>query len=138
MILLIFASGITVTIAAICRATCELLNLDLIVSLLMDVEIALSSIMCNLLVFVTFLYRYGRSASPSPSTELDEDDDYTTPVRHHQATLILTTIEVGGSDYSLDNLTSMWGDGCASNATSGISDILSSSEQRSEEKSSRS
>ncbi|KAI6114502.1 hypothetical protein F5141DRAFT_714147 [Pisolithus sp. B1] len=81
MILLIFASGITVTIAAICRATCELLNLDLIVSLLMDVEIALSSIMCNLLVFVTFLYRYGRSASLLPSTELDEDDDYTTPVR---------------------------------------------------------
>ncbi|KAI6123670.1 hypothetical protein EDD16DRAFT_633205 [Pisolithus croceorrhizus] len=138
MILLIFASGITVTMAAICRAICQFLNLDVVVRLIMDVEVAFSSIMCNLLVFVTFLYRYSRSASPPPSTESDEDDDYTTPARPRETTQILTTIEVGGSDYSLDNLTSMWGDGCASNATSGISDILSSSEQRSEEKSSRS
>ncbi|KAI6117863.1 hypothetical protein EDD16DRAFT_1586563 [Pisolithus croceorrhizus] len=137
MILLIFASGITITLVAICRAICQFLKVDLVVSLITDVEVALSSIMCNLLVFVTFLYRYGRSASPPPSTESDEDDDYTTPVRPRETTQILTTIEVGGSGYS-DNLTSMCGDGFASNATSGVSDVLSYSEQRSKEKSSRS
>ncbi|KAI5995187.1 hypothetical protein EDD15DRAFT_2366104 [Pisolithus albus] len=84
MILLVFASGIMVTIAAVCRAICQLLDLDLIVPLVMDVEVALSSIMCNLLVFVTFLYLYGRSASPPLSTKTDEDDDYTTPFRPRQ------------------------------------------------------
>ncbi|KAI5988387.1 hypothetical protein EDD15DRAFT_1382664 [Pisolithus albus] len=135
MILLVFASGITVTIAAVCRAICQLLDLNLIVPLVMDVEVALSSIICNLLVFVTFLYRYGRSASPPLSTKTDEDDDYTTPFRPRQTSPILTIIEVGGADYSGDE-TSTWSIGCTSDATSGVSDILSSSEAQSQTESS--
>ncbi|KAI6114501.1 hypothetical protein F5141DRAFT_714122 [Pisolithus sp. B1] len=136
MILLVFASGITVTIATICRALCQLLDLNLIAPLVMDVEVALSSIMCNLLVFVTFMYRYGRSASPPPSTESDEDDDYTTLFQPRQTTQILTTIEVGRADYSSGDETSTRSSGCTSDATSGISDILSSSEEQSEKDSS--
>lgn len=131
MILLVFASGIMVTIAAICRAICQLLDLILIVPLVMDVEVALSSIMCNLLVFVTFLYRYGRSASPPLSTKSDEDDDYTTPFRPRQTSLNLTIIEVDGADYSGDE-TPTWSNGCTSDAASGVSDILSSSEEQSQ------
>ncbi|KIN99710.1 hypothetical protein M404DRAFT_1004436 [Pisolithus tinctorius Marx 270] len=133
MILLIFASGITITLAAIFRATCQLLGLNLIVSLVMDAEIAFSTIMCNLLVFVTFLYRYSRSASPPPSTDSDENDDYTTPVRPRQTTQLLTMVEVGGSDYCSDDATSTWRDGCSSQATSGTH---SSSEQQQPEKTS--
>ncbi|KAI6140582.1 hypothetical protein BKA82DRAFT_4397983 [Pisolithus tinctorius] len=132
MILLIFASGIMVTLAAIFRATCQLLDLSLIVNLAMDVEVALSSIMCNLLVFVTFLYRYGLSACHSPSTIFDEDDDYTTPDRPRQTTQFLTTVEVDSLGYySSENVTSTW-DGCTSNAPSGMSDTHISSEQGSE------
>ncbi|KAI6147042.1 hypothetical protein BKA82DRAFT_368776 [Pisolithus tinctorius] len=118
MILLIFASGIMVTLAAIFRATS------------VDVEVALSSIMCNLLVFVTFLYRY--LATP-PRTIFDEDDDYTTPDRPRQTTQFLTTVEVHSLGYySSENVASTWDDGCTSNAPSGMSDTHISSEQGSE------
>ncbi|KAI5996021.1 hypothetical protein F5J12DRAFT_364015 [Pisolithus orientalis] len=129
MILLIFASGIMVTLAAICHTTCQLLGLHSIVILAMDVEVALSSIMCNLLVFVTSLYRYGRSGSLSPSTDSEEDDDYTTPVRPRQTSQLLTTIEVGNLEYSSENGTSTWSDGCTSDATSAISGTRSSLEE---------
>ncbi|KIN94871.1 hypothetical protein M404DRAFT_368776 [Pisolithus tinctorius Marx 270] len=133
MILLIFASGIMVTLAAIFRATCQLLDLSLIVNLAVDVEVALSSIMCNLLVFVTFLYRYVLSACHSPSTIFDEDDDYTTPDRPRQTTQFLTTVEVHSLGYySSENVASTWDDGCTSNAPSGMSDTHISSEQGSE------
>lgn len=135
MILLIFASGVTVTLAAICRATCQLLNLNTIVSLIMDAEIAFSSIMCNLLVFVTFLYRYGRSASPPLPTETDDDDDYTTPVRPRQNTQLLTTVQLEGSDY-LENMASTREDAYSNYATSGTSGTHSPSEQQSEKTSS--
>ncbi|KAI6163293.1 hypothetical protein EDD17DRAFT_487260 [Pisolithus thermaeus] len=133
MIVLIFASGITVTLAATCRATCQILELNSIVSLMMDAEVAFSSIMCNLLVFVMFLYRYGRSICPSLPAEPDDDDDddYTTPVRSHRSTQFLTTIEAGGSDYS-ENVTSTRGDGCSSYPTSGTSSTHSPLEQQSE------
>ncbi|KAI6117860.1 hypothetical protein EDD16DRAFT_993309 [Pisolithus croceorrhizus] len=42
MIVLIFASGITVTLAATCRATCQILELNSIVSLMMDAELSIS------------------------------------------------------------------------------------------------
>ncbi|KAI6015463.1 hypothetical protein BKA83DRAFT_363684 [Pisolithus microcarpus] len=87
--------------------------------------------MCNLLVFVTFLYRYGRSASPPLSTKSDEDDDYTTPFRPRQTSLNLTIIEVGGADYSGDE-TPTWSNGCTNDAASGVSDILSPSEEQSQ------
>ncbi|KAI6039668.1 hypothetical protein EDC04DRAFT_3112115 [Pisolithus marmoratus] len=133
MIMLIFASGITVTLVATCRGTFQILGLHPISSLLMDAVIAFSSIMCNLLVFVTFLYRYGRSASPPSLTEPDDDDDdYTTPARPRQTTQFLTTVEVGGADCASENVTSTWS---SSQATSGTSST-DSSEQRSEKTSS--
>ncbi|KAI6039647.1 hypothetical protein EDC04DRAFT_2683657, partial [Pisolithus marmoratus] len=137
MILLIFASGVMVTLAAICRAVCQLLSLNSIVSLVMDAEVAFSSIMCNLLVFVTSLYRYGRSASPLPSTESDDDDDdYTTPVRPPQNTQLLTTVEVGGSDYFSEGMTSSSKDRCSSQLITGLSGTCDSLEQQSEKTSS--
>jgi len=62
--------------------------------------------MCNLLVFVTCIYRYGCSSSVSISeqSESDEkDDDYTARQRPQTTQLLTTHIELGGTGYSSDN-----------------------------------
>ncbi|KIM66698.1 hypothetical protein SCLCIDRAFT_293921 [Scleroderma citrinum Foug A] len=115
MILLIFASGFIVTIASLFRAICQIGNNYSLVGLSMDVEVGFSTIMCNLLVCVTCIYRYGRSSSVSISeqSESDEkDDDYTTRRRPQTTELLTTDIELGGTGYSSDSALSTCQEEC--------------------------
>lgn len=64
--------------------------------------------MCNMLVFVTCIYRFRHASSPSSSeeSESDESDDDFTTRRRPQTTAMLTThVELGGTGYS-SNVTS--------------------------------
>jgi len=77
--------------------------------------------MCNLLVFVTCIYCYGRSSSVSISeqSESDEkDDDYTTRRRPQTTKLLTTHIELGGTGYSSDNVLSTCQEECSSDIPS--------------------
>ncbi|KAG6329467.1 hypothetical protein ID866_9623 [Astraeus odoratus] len=107
MILTIFASGIVVTFASCFRGSFQILNMSFLVMVGMDAEIGFSMIICNLLVFVTFIYRYGCATTPSQSersrSDDDEDDDYTTPMQYPRRTLLLTTIELDGMSCSSGN-----------------------------------
>ncbi|KAL4080604.1 hypothetical protein J3A83DRAFT_4084704, partial [Scleroderma citrinum] len=139
MILLIFASGFIVTISSVCRAICQILNISPIVIITMDIEVGFSTIMCNLLVFVTCIYRYGRSTSASVSQQAgsdEEDDDYTTPRRPQTTQLLTTHVDLGGTAYSSDNALSTCPEECSGHIASTGMHIHSMQDSEQGEKSS--
>ncbi|KAG1836647.1 hypothetical protein DFJ58DRAFT_749734 [Suillus subalutaceus] len=77
MIFAIFSSSIVVTIISIFRGFCETAKYTSVLGPVTDFETALSLLICNLLVVVTFLYRIFGFASADDSVSSD-DDDYTT------------------------------------------------------------
>ncbi|KAF9239314.1 hypothetical protein BU15DRAFT_46946 [Melanogaster broomeanus] len=110
MILSIFASSIVMTIGALFHTLGQVFNDFLVMTTGVNVEIALALIVCNLLVVVTYTYRFllQDSTSSSSSTEDttdgtsasgDQDDDFTRPTRQPRTTTLnLTTV-----DLSLDS-----------------------------------
>ncbi|KAF8836873.1 hypothetical protein BDN67DRAFT_983644 [Paxillus ammoniavirescens] len=96
MILSIFASSIILAFGALCHTLGQVLNIYIVMSAGINVEIALSLIVCNLLVVVTCTYRFllhdndsSSDTGDSTDTLADDDDDFTQP-----RTLHLTTIEL--------------------------------------------
>ncbi|KIK74960.1 hypothetical protein PAXRUDRAFT_19396 [Paxillus rubicundulus Ve08.2h10] len=95
MILSIFASSIVIAFAALFHTLGQVLNIRIVMTAGINVEIALLLIVCNLLVVVTCAYRSlsHDNASSSDSTEdtsADDDDDFTRP----RTTINLTTIDL--------------------------------------------
>ncbi|KIJ08293.1 hypothetical protein PAXINDRAFT_102630 [Paxillus involutus ATCC 200175] len=99
MILSIFASSIVLAFGALFHTLGQVLNVYIVMIAGINVEIALSLIVCNLLVVVTCTYRFllhdDASSSGTDSTEdtSANDDDFTRP----RTTLHLTTIDLSMS-----------------------------------------
>ncbi|KAF9231384.1 hypothetical protein BU15DRAFT_82477 [Melanogaster broomeanus] len=105
MILSIFASSIVMAFGALFHTLGQVLNIYLVMISGINVEIAVSSIVCNLLVVVTYTCRFLlRDSTSSSSTEDttddtsasgDQDDDFTQPTRQPQSTTLnLTTVDL--------------------------------------------
>ncbi|KIJ69649.1 hypothetical protein HYDPIDRAFT_73628, partial [Hydnomerulius pinastri MD-312] len=60
MIIAIFSSSVIVTIVSAFRATCQMMGLASFDGIATDVEVAFSSITCNMLVVATVMYRFIR------------------------------------------------------------------------------
>ncbi|KAF8837160.1 hypothetical protein BDN67DRAFT_909734, partial [Paxillus ammoniavirescens] len=99
MILSIFASSIVIAFGALFHTLGQVLHVYIVMIAGINVEIALSLIVCNLLVVVTCTYRFllhdDASSSGTDSTEdtSTDDDDFTRP----RTTLHLTTIDLSMS-----------------------------------------
>ncbi|KAN0078380.1 hypothetical protein V8E55_010437 [Tylopilus felleus] len=99
MILCIFASSVVLAIAAIFHIVGQILGNSDIATAGLHIEVALSIIVCNLLVAVTYSYRF-LLHDRAESTENTEDisrrfnDDFTMPLRSPvpATTLRLTTL----------------------------------------------
>ncbi|KAF9233065.1 hypothetical protein BU15DRAFT_54363, partial [Melanogaster broomeanus] len=91
MILSIFASSIVLAFAALFHTVGQILNRFVVMLAGVNVQIATSLIVCNLLVVVTYTYRFllqdGTSSSSTKDTTDDtsatgdQDDDFTRPTR---------------------------------------------------------
>ncbi|KAG6328715.1 hypothetical protein ID866_10374 [Astraeus odoratus] len=108
MILSVFSSIIIVTLASTFRAILQIMNGRSLVEIAINIEVGLSTITLNMLVCVTFVYRYWCSNSSAngdlDSDDDESDDDYTTPIRRSRTTQLMTTIELGTmppSDYTV-------------------------------------
>ncbi|KAG1748951.1 uncharacterized protein EDB91DRAFT_824889 [Suillus paluster] len=77
MILAIFSSGIVVTIVSIFRGICQIARYGTVLSSATSFQIAMSLLVCNLLVVVTFLYRIFGFAGADDGVSSD-DEDYST------------------------------------------------------------
>ncbi|KAH0835726.1 hypothetical protein J3R83DRAFT_9549 [Lanmaoa asiatica] len=101
MILSIFASSIVIAFAAVCRTVGQILNVLIVTSVGFRAEIALSIIVCNLLVGVTYTYRFllrDNGGSTETTEDTSDEDDFTTQPRHPaltpSTTLPLTTVDL--------------------------------------------
>ncbi|KAG9312017.1 hypothetical protein JVU11DRAFT_7291 [Chiua virens] len=109
MILSIFASSIVLAFGALFHLVGEILTIPIVITSGMHVKAALSIIVCNLLVVVTYTYRFllrdGGGPTMTGSTEdTSNDDDFTTRARPTVAetTSSLTTIDFEISLTSLE------------------------------------
>ncbi|KAN0078382.1 hypothetical protein V8E55_010439 [Tylopilus felleus] len=98
MILCIFASSVVLAFGALFHTIGQILNIFAVMIAGINVEVALSFYVCNLLVVVTYTYRFlrhGRGADTTEDTTTD-DDDFTTPLTRpvQPTTLSLTTIDL--------------------------------------------
>ncbi|KAF9220657.1 hypothetical protein BS17DRAFT_713929, partial [Gyrodon lividus] len=102
MILSIFASSIVIAFGALFHTLGQVLDIFVVMTAGINVEVALSLIVCNLLVAVTCTYRFflrdkDSSSDTEDSTEDTSvaDDDFTLPTRlHSMTTQNLTTVEL--------------------------------------------
>ncbi|KAH0835744.1 hypothetical protein J3R83DRAFT_9569 [Lanmaoa asiatica] len=98
MILSVFASSVVLAFAAIFHVVGHVLNITTLMVAGIDFEIACSIIMCNLLVVVTYAYRFlwhDDRCSRATSTSETDSDDFTRPTR--QPALTLTAVETNSS-----------------------------------------
>lgn len=98
MILAIFSSSIIVTIISIFRGVCQISKYITVLALTTDFEVALSLLVCNLLVVVTLLYRIISSAGADDSISID-DDDYTTRITTGG---VFTTVDLDNAESGSD------------------------------------
>ncbi|KAG2075905.1 hypothetical protein BDR04DRAFT_806562 [Suillus decipiens] len=101
MIYAIFSSSIIITLISIFRGVCQIARYVTVAPVATDFETALSLLICNLLVVVTFLYRiFGfagadNSASSDGDDYTTDDDDYTT---RSTTGGVLTTVDLGNAE----------------------------------------
>ncbi|KAH7890433.1 hypothetical protein F5I97DRAFT_29967 [Phlebopus sp. FC_14] len=105
MILCIFSSCAVMTLFSLLHALCQLIPVKDGQAIFLDLEIISSTIVCNLLVVVTYAYRV-ILAPTNPGNEAFEDsetsttdDDFTTPTTQRLTTLDFTN-EMDPSSYS--------------------------------------
>jgi len=108
MIMTIFSSSIVLTVVSIFRTVAQLNNILPLAGLAIDIEVACSIIVCNLLVTVTLIYRISRAVKVTVPGHDPEDDDFTAPVMT-RVTPPLTTVNFSSLYSSEDN-----SQGCAS------------------------
>ncbi|KAF9246230.1 hypothetical protein BU15DRAFT_58329 [Melanogaster broomeanus] len=105
MILSIFASSVVMAVGALFHTLGQVLDIYLVMIAGGNVEITVSLIVCNLLVVVTYTYRFLlRDSTSSSSTEDskddtsasgDQEDDFTRPTRQPRTTTLnLTTVDL--------------------------------------------
>ncbi|KAF9220658.1 hypothetical protein BS17DRAFT_759335 [Gyrodon lividus] len=101
MILSIFASSIVIAFGALFHTLGQTLHIYIATIIGVNTEIALSLIVCNMLVVVTCTYRFllhdnESSGDTEHSAEATSaaDDDFTLPTRSHSITQNLTTIDL--------------------------------------------
>ncbi|KAH0835720.1 hypothetical protein J3R83DRAFT_9542 [Lanmaoa asiatica] len=101
MILSIFASSVVLAFAALFHTVGQILKIYIVMSAGWQIEIALSIIVCNLLVGVTYTYRFllhDNGETTETTEDTSDDDDFTTELRHPTptpaTTLPLTTIDL--------------------------------------------
>ncbi|KAG0705316.1 hypothetical protein DFH29DRAFT_291871 [Suillus ampliporus] len=102
MILAIFSSSIVVTIVSIFRGVCQISKYGTVLNTATSFQTAMSLLVCNLLVTVTFLYRIFGFADADDGVSSD-DDDYTTRTTTRTTTRpVFTTVDLddlaSGSD----------------------------------------
>ncbi|KAG1736770.1 hypothetical protein EDB19DRAFT_1895986 [Suillus lakei] len=90
MIFAIFSSSIIVTIISIFRGVCQIAKYTTVLGTATDFQTALSLLVCNLLVVVTFLYRIFGFTGADDGVSSD-DDDYTTRITTHE---VFTTVDL--------------------------------------------
>ncbi|KAH7924623.1 hypothetical protein BV22DRAFT_1012917 [Leucogyrophana mollusca] len=95
MILSIFSSTIVVSLVSLFRAVCRLMQFGSLVLTASELEVAFCLIVCNLLVVVTYFYRfYKRNRAHETSGDSDattsDSDDYMYPM----TTQYLTTVDL--------------------------------------------
>ncbi|KAG1748950.1 uncharacterized protein EDB91DRAFT_824732 [Suillus paluster] len=111
MILATFSASIIVTIVSVFRSICQIMQLRSILRIATDSELAVSLIICNLLVATTYIYRIiarrSRSVSESESKSESEIElsEVAAPALQSPVTLdgtgLLTTIDL--TNYSWDS-----------------------------------
>lgn len=94
MIFAIFSSSIVVTVISIFRGVCQIAKYRSVLAPAADFETALSLLVCNLLVVVTFLYRIFGFVGADDSVSSD-DDDYTTRTTTGG---VFTTVDFGNGE----------------------------------------
>ncbi|KAG9309852.1 hypothetical protein JVU11DRAFT_10232 [Chiua virens] len=100
MILSIFASSVVLAFGALCHTVGQILHIHVVMTVGMHAMVALSIIVCNLLVIVTYTYRFllrnaGKLAMSIESTEeSSEGDDFTTRARPAATDSSLTTVDL--------------------------------------------
>ncbi|KIJ67389.1 hypothetical protein HYDPIDRAFT_108134 [Hydnomerulius pinastri MD-312] len=102
MILSVFASSIIMALGALFHTLGQVLNVYVVMIAGINVEVALSLFVCNLLVTVTCTYRFLQDGGVSASTDSSEsedsyalDDDFTRPTPLPRSTgQYLTTVEL--------------------------------------------
>ncbi|KAG2157594.1 uncharacterized protein EDB93DRAFT_1078558, partial [Suillus bovinus] len=100
MIFAIFSSNVIVTIISIFRGICQILKYTTVIATTTDFETALSLLVCNLLVVVTFLYRRFGFTGADDSVSIDvDDDDYTTRTT---AGGVFTTVDLDNANSGSD------------------------------------
>ncbi|KAG1819643.1 uncharacterized protein BJ212DRAFT_1554743, partial [Suillus subaureus] len=91
MIFAVFSSSIIVTIISIFRGVCQIAKYTTVLATATDFETALSLLVCNLLVIVTFLYRIFGFVGADDPVSID-DNDYTTRTNTGG---VFTTVDLG-------------------------------------------
>ncbi|KAH0835737.1 hypothetical protein J3R83DRAFT_9562 [Lanmaoa asiatica] len=99
MILSIFASSVVLAFGAACRAVGRALGIFIMTSVGFNAEITLSFIVCNLLVGVTYAYRFllhDNGEATETTEDTSDDDDFTTrlPTQTSATTFRLTTVDL--------------------------------------------
>ncbi|KAF8556638.1 hypothetical protein OG21DRAFT_1408671, partial [Imleria badia] len=98
MILSIFASSVVLAFGALFHIVGQIMNNLVLSTAGMHVEIALSIIVCNLLVVVTYTYQFLLHDSTGTTEDIStsNDDDFTMPPRPRvpATTLALTTVDL--------------------------------------------
>ncbi|KAF9233063.1 hypothetical protein BU15DRAFT_66922 [Melanogaster broomeanus] len=101
MILSIFASSIVMAFGALFHTLGQVLDIYIVTISGINAEITGTLLVCNLLVVVTYTYRFllGDSTSSSSTEDTsasgDQDDDFTQPTRQRRTTTLnLTTVDL--------------------------------------------
>ncbi|KAF8133390.1 hypothetical protein EV363DRAFT_1397623 [Boletus edulis] len=94
MILAVFSSSAIITMVSLPRAIASIIGDDTLACIMLDLELIFSSIVCNLLVVVTYIYRVYVNSSESEISS--DDDDFTTPLPNSPRSL--TTVDLNTPD----------------------------------------
>ncbi|KIJ60783.1 hypothetical protein HYDPIDRAFT_116844 [Hydnomerulius pinastri MD-312] len=108
MILSIFSSSIIVSIVSIFHAVCQTMYITALISVALDVEIAASLAVCNLLVVTTFIYRYLQRKQHVETIVTETDDDYTSQSPSSGAAQFLTIVDLNALSGDSDESQQSW------------------------------